>query len=53
MGLSVRSNADLRSSFSILFSQSAINRLLRALGPLCVKLMLALTDRLDARKIPY
>lgn len=45
--------ANLRAYFPVILSQSAFNRRVRALGPLCVKLMLALADLLDANQSPY
>jgi hypothetical protein len=46
-------DGQLRSYFPVLLSQSAFNRRARALGPLCVQLMLALADLLDAATSPY
>lgn len=46
-------DAQLRTSFPVLLSQSAFNRRVRALGPLCVQLMLALADLLDVATSPY
>lgn len=44
---------DLRAYFPVILSQSAFNRRVRTLGPLCVKLMLALADLLEGATSPY
>ena len=43
----------LAAEFPVLLSQSAFNRRVRRLGPVCTQLMLALAELLDAATSPY